>query len=231
MHVIVTRPHADAVALEQKLHAMGHEVRCLPLLAIVPRRPVTIPARPYQAICITSANGLQPTLDVTAQLTTPLFSVGPQSAAAARRFGFTRVAVHGGDVRGLAEACRAQLRPDQGPILYLSGAETSGDLEGQLRMGGFDVDRIVTYDARPLRVDDLRAALHWGQAVLHFSPRSAGLWMQALDSDGLDASSLLHCCLSANVAARLPQSWTKRIAATPDESAILATLDRPGKDE
>ena len=228
MKVIITRPREDAVPLAEKLSARGHESRILPLLAIVPRADVVIPERPYQAVCITSANALAG-LRNRALIQFPLLCVGPQSAAAAKRFGFADVRAEGGDVTGLTAFIAKALKPESGPLLYLSGAETSGDLEGRLRASGFEVDRIICYDAVPQDPAGLSDAVQWADAVLLYSPRSARLWVKSVQGSGVDASQLCHVCLSENVARHLPAFWARRIAASPDESAILASLEVKGE--
>ena len=148
MRVAVTRPEEDAGPLTAKLEAMGHEVVMAPLLTIRPRDGVAIPDLPWQAIAVTSANGIRalpPGHHLTSFRT---LTVGPQSLKAARAAGFNAEA-HGGDVDGLAAFIRAELDPAAGPILYLSGAETAGDLEAQLAAAGFDCRRVVLYDAAP----------------------------------------------------------------------------------
>ena len=160
MRLILTRPEKDARALAEKLRARGHGISIVPLLEIIPRRGVMLPQRSYQAVCITSANGLANAKLVEGLQEVRLLCVGPQSSAAATHAGFRHVEAHGGDVDGLTSFITSHLQPSDGPLLYLSGAATSGDLEGKLRKAGFDVDRIVAYDAEnviPLRARSVGA--------------------------------------------------------------------------
>jgi len=88
MRVAVTRPEEDAGPLTAKLEALGHTVVMAPLLEIRPRDGVTIPALPWQAIAVTSANGIR-ALPAHHQLTSfRTLTVGPQSLKAARAAGF-----------------------------------------------------------------------------------------------------------------------------------------------
>lgn len=233
MRVAVTRPEEDAGPLTAKLAAMGHEVVMAPLLTIRPRENVAIPRLPWQAIAVTSANGIRalpPGHDLTSFRT---LTVGPQSLAAARAAGFDAQA-HGGDVNGLAAFIRGELDPKAGPILYLSGAETAGDLAAQLAAGGFDCHRLVLYDAAPaMTLGAAEDALRAGRldAVLLYSPRSAKIWRGLVEVAGLgaEAARLRHLCLSRNVAAALPADWASAISASPDEAAILRLLDQSGR--
>jgi uroporphyrinogen-III synthase len=157
-------------------------------------------------------------------------TVGPQSLKAAQAAGFAAQA-HGGDVNGLAAYIRAELDPGAGPILYLSGAETAGDLEGQLTAAGFDCRRVVLYDAEPASgLGEIEGELKAGgvDAVLLYSPRSAKIWRGLVEAAGLaaGAAAVRHLCLSRNVAAALPEGWKVAVSASPDEAAILELLEQ-----
>lgn len=230
MRVAVTRPEEDAGPLTAKLQAMGHEVVMAPLLTIRPRDGVAIPNLRWQAIAVTSANGIRALPNAHGLTSFRTLTVGPQSLKAAQAAGFTAEA-HGGDVNGLATFIRAELDPKAGPILYLSGAETAGDLGGQLKAAGFDCRRVVLYDAAPAETLgaiagelDARAL----DAVLLYSPRSAKIWRGLVEAAGLaaQAAAVHHLCLSRNVAAALPDGWKTAVSASPDEAAILELLEQ-----
>lgn len=231
MRLIITRPIADSKELVQKLSALGHQTITSPLLTIEARPDAAIPQQSYQAIALTSANALlSPAFDTLKHV--PVFAVGTQSAAAARLKGFANVIAEGGDVAGLAAAIARHCDPGHGPILYPSGAETSGDLKGALEKKGFAVTRVILYDAVPAENLEPEAAAAIAQrnvnGVLLYSPRSARIWAGLLARADLTkpARSMTHFCLSQNVAAQLGSGFTTRIAATPDEPSLLALLDR-----
>jgi uroporphyrinogen-III synthase len=226
MKLIVTRPEEDAGALLAKLAGLGHAAVALPLLKIVPRQDIHIPARDYQAICATSANAVRALGKAGRLAAIPVLTVGLQSLQAARDAGFAKCEAYGGDVRGLAGFITGNLDPAHGPILYLSGAETSGDLEGTLGEAGFDVTRLVLYDAVALAHAALPSLREY-DGVLLYSPRSARIWTAQIAKAGQEeaARTFRHYCLSANVAAALPPSWPASVAAKPEEAAILALLD------
>lgn len=228
MRLLITRPEDDASALAAHVKGLGHEPVVLPLLQIVPRDGVQIPHKRYQAICVSSANALRGGVDLSQWHATPLFAVGPQSGAAARTQGFTRVSAKGGNVDGLAAAVVEAVPPAGGPILYLSGAETTGDLEGKLRELGFAVDRIIVYDAVPTRFPSFKSLLEGIDGVLLYSPRTARLWHAAVLQAAAEplAQAITCYCLSTNVAAALPQNWPKRISPAADENGMLRLLER-----
>ncbi|MCA3573421.1 MAG: uroporphyrinogen-III synthase [Aestuariivirga sp.] len=228
MRIAVTRPEEDAGALRQKLEAMGHEVVMAPLMTIRPRAGTVIPNMPWQAVAVTSANGIRALPAGHGLETFRTLTVGPQSLKAATAAGL-KAEAHGGDVNGLASFIRATLDPKAGPILYLSGAETAGDLEGQLTAAGFACHRAVLYDAVPAEsLGEAATALGQGaiDAVLLYSPRTARIWLGLVKAHGLEphAARIRNFCLSRNVASVLPEEWYKSVPDTPDEQAMLALL-------
>jgi uroporphyrinogen-III synthase len=231
MRIIITRPAGDSGALADRLVGLGHSVIRAPLLEIVRRSKVEIPVAPYQAVALSSANAARaiaghPEFPRLASI--PAFTVGEQSAAAARAAGFRNVCAEGGSAAALAEALIARLKPADGPVLYLSGADVAGDLAGRLEQAGFVAKRTILYEAIP--VDSLPlaadAAIRDGAAgaVLLYSPRTARIWHERLAEAGLVPGSLVHYCLSANVADALGTSYKVEVAERPTEASLLALL-------
>lgn len=233
MKLLITRPEEDAAALTLRLEQLGHEVDVAPLISIVPRPKQVIPPDQFQLIVITSANALRTPNDFNTLKSIPLYAVGAQSLAQAQKLGFRKASAHGGDVHGLVRHIQKTLSPDNGPILYLSGAETSADLAGLLKTAGYQTTRLMCYDAVPQPLLMTAEELATFDGVLLYSPRTAKLWFTELTSAKLNsaASHLLHFCLSANVAAILPQNWPKKIATQPNETAMLDLLDQSTRNE
>jgi uroporphyrinogen-III synthase len=226
MNLIVTRPRVDAEALLPRLAARGYTGLLCPLMEIRQRDHVTLPATPLQAVCASSANGLEARIDWAQLLHLDFLAVGPQSAEAARRKGFDNVMVSaGGNLPSLAELARTRLTPHQGALLYLTGSEVAGDLAGMLQAQHVKVERLVVYDAFAVTPPDLETLLAKADGVLLYSPRTAKLWVEAAQKHPR-LQSILHFCLSANVAAQLPQFLAKRIARTPDDSGMMELLDQ-----
>ena len=147
MRLIITRPRDNAAILKEKLKELGNYSIELILISIEPRAKAAIPSEAYQALALTSANAmLSPALAPApaALREVPVFAVGAQSAAAARRAGYTTVVGEGGDVAGLGEAVTRHCDPKNGPVLYPSGSETAGDLKATLEGRGFRVDRVIS---------------------------------------------------------------------------------------
>jgi uroporphyrinogen-III synthase len=230
MRLIVTRPEDDALPLKARLEAMGHEVIMAPLLRIVAREGIDIPDLDYQLAVATSANGIRSLHANDHVKSIRILTVGPQSLRAAVDAGFSHAEAEGGDVAGLCAHIIAEFRPEGGPILYLSGAQTAGDLQGTLQNAGFEVDRVTLYDARPAQTLGAAAPSlrhHGADGVLLYSPRSARIWAAMVDAEDLEdlAADIMHYCLSPNVAEALPSGWKKSIAKSPQEAHMLALLE------
>lgn len=234
MRIAITRPAEDAAPLAARLLLMGHHCVSAPLLTIVPRRPLAIADLPYQAIAVTSANGIRAFAPVALSVfpgcrSLRVLTVGPQSLQAALQLGFSRAEAHGGDVKGLARYISEALAPADGPLLYLSGQETTGDFKRLVESEGFACVRAVVYDAEPSSslgtiADELRSGTLG--AVMLYSPRSARIWLELVLAGGLDAQAayVRSLCLSSNVAAILPPHWRTETAVAATEAAMLALL-------
>lgn len=227
MRLIITRPEEDALPLQAKLEAMGHEARLLPMLQIVPVPDVQLVQKPYQAICVTSANALRAITPANWMRALPLLTVGPQSLAEAQALGFGRASAHGGNVKLLAQHIARTLKPNAGPLLYLAGDQVSADLHGLLNHDGFSVDKFVVYTAEPVQPQNLAEALQWAEGVLLYSTRSARLFASSVSDASLgNAAARLTCyCLSPNVALALPVQWSCRVAKQANEEGMLAMLE------
>jgi uroporphyrinogen-III synthase len=234
MRLVLTRPLEDSEKLAGTLEGMGHRVLISPVLRIVLYSDIAIPEQAYQAIAITSANGSRalegnPALNQLSRL--PVFTVGAQSGEAAMQVGFRNVEATGGDVSLLATRILTSCNPQSGPVLYLSGQDIAGDLEGMLGQKGFEVRRVVLYEAVPARAleNETAQALRKGDVdgVLLYSRRSARIWRTLVESAGLAAPARLvrHYCLSPKVAAALTPDYVTLTAKKPSEASLLALLD------
>jgi uroporphyrinogen-III synthase len=113
-------------------------------------------------------------------------------------------------------------------LLYVAGADRSGDLAGDLRAKGFAVKTIVVYRAVAITrlpqaaAEALAGGLH---GVLHFSRRSAAAYVNAARAAGQLAMALkpAQFCLSAPIAEPLQRAGAVdvHIARRPSEAALV----------
>jgi uroporphyrinogen-III synthase len=182
------------------------------------------------AILVTSANAA-PAVAAHRQRTAlrrvPVFAVGERSAQAMRAAGFADVTSADGSVGDLARLVAARM-PKGASLLYVAGAERSGDLAGDLRAKGFAVETIVVYRAIAITrlpqaaAEALAGGLH---GVLHFSRRSAAAYVNAARAVGQLAIALkpAQFCLSAPIAEPLQRAGAVdvHIARRPSEAALV----------
>jgi uroporphyrinogen-III synthase len=242
MAVLVTRPEPDNETTAAALRARGVEVLLAPTLRF---EPVPLPESleaDHGAIIVTSANALRaiaPQLIDHPLLKLPLFAVGEQTAAAARRAGFGQVISADGDASALRELVadrrmRASPADAAKALLYLAGADISRDLAGELGARGFDVVTRITYRMVPIpslpRETCDAFAANRVDAVLHYSGRSARAFLTAARAAGVEISALAiaQCCISSSVAQVLREAGAARVtvAASPNENALLEALTR-----
>jgi uroporphyrinogen-III synthase len=226
MRIIVTRPQADGERTATVLEALGHEVLVAPLMRI---EPVAVALNgTWSAIVITSANALQAAAAPELK-SLPVFAIGSRTAEAARQAGFAVVSAANGDTKDLVRLIAARSAGAKAPLLYLAGEDRAGDLVAELATQGIRAQMKIVYRAvaEPFPTV-LAAALEAGDvdAVLHFSRRSAELFIQGAKASGVagPAEDVRHLCLSAQVAEPLVGASRIAIAPRPEEAALIALL-------
>jgi uroporphyrinogen-III synthase len=230
MRVVVTRSEPDGKRTATALRAHGHEVLVAPLMKV--QSVLADLSGHWGAVIITSANAPIAIADNPAKgalIKLPLFAVGQRSAAVAQEAGFTNVTSADGDVRDLVRTLSAQ-RPDtKAPLLYLAGEDRAADLVGELSARGIVTDmrvvyRVVTAPFPPALIEALKAGKV--DAVLHFSRRSAENYAIGARQAGIAGPALAvrHLCLSALAAEPLADAGQVKIAARPDEGALIELL-------
>lgn len=234
MRVVLTRPEADAQRTMESLRARGHEVLSAPLMRIEPLA-ADLGAGPFTAILITSANGARAAAAHPQRgelVAHPLFAVGARSAEAARAAGFQDVTSAEGDAEDLTKLLVQRFAGSNASFLYLAGEERSVDLAGELAAQGLRTQTVIVYRAVALPFpDDLVEALRANavDAVLHFSKRSAALYLEGATAAGVFAQAVAprHLALSGHVGQPLAAAGAKTVivAGRPNESALLAALE------
>jgi uroporphyrinogen-III synthase len=233
MRVLVTRPEPDAARLAAKLSAAGHEVTVDSLLTIEPAA-FDPPRGDYAALAATSANapraiGGASIIDALKSL--PFFALGVHTANAARLAGFINIEIAGCDADAVG-AMLARRLPAGACVLYLAGENRARELAALTAPAKVTIETLVVYRARAaeqLRETTVKKlSAREFDAVLHFSPRSAEIFVALARKAGLQSalSSIRHLCLSDAVAAVLSEAGGKmEIASRPEEAALLALLD------
>jgi uroporphyrinogen-III synthase len=241
MAILVTRPQPDSNSTATALRQRGLDVLVAPMLRFEKVVLSIDTDADFGAVIVTSANALRALADQPVSehlIRLPVFAVGERTAQAARDIGFVEVLSAEGDATALRDLLSGRVKARKfskdRPLLYLAGADLARDLAGELGERGFTVVTQTTYRMQP--VPDLSAevcaafAAGTVEAVLHYSRRSARAFFQAAGLSGVEIAALAvsHCCLSPAVATVAHDAGATQVtvAASPDENAMFAALDR-----
>ena len=236
MRALITRPEEDAAPLAEALAARQVEVTVEPLLVIRVLDDVAVDLDGVQALLFTSANGVRAFAARSARRDIGVLAVGDASAAAAREAGFRHVESAGGDVADLVRLVKARLDPKAGALFHAAGSVVAGDLAGQLAEAGYQLRRVMLYEAKPadaLSPETLAALADRSlDLVLFFSPRTATTFVE-LVRKAADPRVTAGCavatalCLSPAVAKAAGAITWKSVqsAEQPALPAMLALVD------
>jgi uroporphyrinogen-III synthase len=234
MRILLTRARADAERTAARLAARGHETVISPVIAIVATGSV-LPGVFFDAMIATSRHAFASS-HTDALRDVPLYAVGERTREAAQRAGWIGP-IHVGEN---AQALIALLRTgpqDLRRVLYLAGRDRKPDIEDASQAMGLALDIVETYAAREIAAfsEEAERALRNGEvdAVLHYSRRSAELFVARVEQAGLrmQAADLRHFALSADAAEPLTTAGLQTsIAARPDEDHLFARLNEPPRE-
>ena len=229
---LITRPQEEADALVPALAARGVGALIAPMMQI-DFLPAVVDLGGVQAVLCTSANGVRALSRVCGERDVPLFAVGDATAARARQEGFRAVESAKGNSLDLAQFVAHRLRPQDGRLLHVCASDVAGNLIGDLRERGFDTERSVLYEARPVAALTALAigalAAREIDFALFFSPRTAAIFTRLVDAAGVGGARETIVALSIGAAADAAlgdATWReRRVARRPDQAALLDLLD------
>ena len=241
MAILVTRPAPDNEKTAAALRARGYDALLSPMLRYEAIAFHGEDDAAYDAVVITSANAIRAIESHPSRMRLfglRAFTVGEHSAEAARGAGFGEVISAKAGAHALSGLIAKNVTSGKlkkgATLCYLAGADLAHDLAADLGARGFTVVTHTTYRMVPVagfpagigeafRADGV-------EAVLHYSRRSARAFLDAARTDGIEISALAlpQCCISDAVAGILREAGAMQVvtARTPDESAVLAALDR-----
>ncbi|MDN5927901.1 MAG: uroporphyrinogen-III synthase [Hyphomicrobiales bacterium] len=231
--MLITRPEPGAARTAKRLEALGFDPARLPLTEIRPTCTQLPGEGDFDAVAIPSANAIrhaQPSL-LRAVAGLPVFAGGRRTAEAAAEAGLDDPTIGPGDGQGLATLMASRLARDA-RVVYLCGRVRTRGFEETLRAAGIEATPVETYDTTVLDHTDEKLAGTLGSeafdAVLLYSRVAAQALAKLTDRSVI--SPLLgraaFICMSRRVAEPLYpfDGACIRIAAAPDEEAMLARL-------
>lgn len=219
MRVWVTRAEPGAARTAERLRSLGHEPLVAPLLQ-VEHLPQVVDLSGVSALTFTSPNGVAAFSRVSAERGLPVFAVGDATAKAARDEGFATIYSAAGDLPALAALLRMQ--PPNGVVLAPGPEEPSGDLQAlaaPVQVRPLVLYRTVATLAQPPET--------WDAVTIHSARAARQLGVKVGQGQ---AEGRLACAISAQAAAPIADLpfAAIRIAASPDEDALLEALGKPG---
>jgi uroporphyrinogen-III synthase len=234
VRLLLTRPEADAERTAAALRGLGHAVFVAPLLRIELVADATIGKGPWSGIVVSSANAARAVARHKALpdlLRLPVVATGERSLEAMRSVGFHDVVSAAGAEKELVRTA-TQLFGAGARLLYLAGADRSGDVAGDLEAERIAVETVTVYRAVPVGTlppngaEALKAGIG---GVLHFSRRSAAAYLDVTLAAGFREQAVdkpFHFCLSRQVAEPLAEARARniRIAPEPTEAALTALI-------
>ena len=237
MRVAITRPKADAEPFAEALRKIGVEPVLEPLMFIKNIEGSEVNLAPYQALLVTSANGVRALEARTSEREIKVFAVGDASAQAALAAKFKNVESSRGNIETLAQLVIERTISLDGPLLHVAGTRVAGDLSGLLEAAGFKVRREVLYGATFIESlsSNLTHALEREEidGVAFFSPRTATAFVELAKKANLNnLKSVTAFCLSKAVADNtLGISWHNiSVAKSPDQASLLVDVSQAAAD-
>lgn len=149
---------AESDAFAQKLQAAGYRPFVLPVLSVAWLNIEQLQAalahpEAYSGLIFTSARAVEAVCRLKtlpdAWRQRPVYVVGPRTAAAIRKIGWSPQGEEAGVGDKLARLILQAPRPTQ-PLLFLCGTRRRNELPVLLREAGWPLEELVVYDTRPL---------------------------------------------------------------------------------
>jgi uroporphyrinogen-III synthase len=236
MLVLITRAADEGARTANRLAVSGHDAILSPVLEMTPTG-AQWPSGVVDGVLATSRQAFElfsgspdwPLPEACRLL--PLYMVGERTREAARERGFEGRALVAADAKDLASAVVDALA--DGPpsrLVYLAGRDRKPDLEAALKEVGHVVDAVEVYAAQPAEAlsEEAASLIEAGEigAVLHYSRRSADIFLALSREAGVNAASLAHVAISADAAHPLKAAGVSalHIAEQPNEQGMLGAV-------
>lgn len=220
MKLLIIRPQPGADATAKRVRDAGFEPIIMPLFAIepLPYQPIT-PER-YDAVLLTSGNGVRAAGDVLAHLgSLPFYTVGAATARALTKASLDPGFVGTGGVDALL--LKAQENGHRN-LIWLAGEDYSEPiLPADMALDIRFVYRSVAVPMPPYFVKALRQA----DAVMLHSSRAAQYFASLCDNANVARGDITLATFSQNIADGAGEGWANTIvAAVPNDAALLPEL-------
>ena len=154
MHILLTRPLEDCHEIILKFQSLGHEISHLPLINIERLKYKSLNYSEFKGIIFTSKNSINFFDIKSIDKKLKCFCVGSATEKKARSIGFQNVYAAEGNVNNLKELILQNFNSSEGKILYVSGEVISSNLDKELILNGYVIERVINYRASQIEKYD-----------------------------------------------------------------------------
>ena len=228
MHILLTRPLEDSSDMILRFQSLGHQVSHLPLLKIKKVIYDKINFENFKGIIFTSSNAVK-FLDVRSINKNLLcFCVGSATEKKARSVGFQNVITAEGNVENLKELILRNFDKKNGKLIYVSGKTIFMDLDQQLLREGYNIKRVLNYQADHNEIFDenfIRSLKNNIPNIVYvYSQNSASSFLKFIkinQSESLWMQTNLMCMSEKTSAILNEIKWKKIFLFNPGEEEFL----------
>jgi uroporphyrinogen-III synthase len=154
MHILFTRPLEDCHEMILKFQSLGHEISHLPLINIEGLKYEAQNYSEFKGIIFTSVNAIK-FLDIkNIDKKLKCFCVGSATEKKARSVGFQNIFAAEGNINNLKELILQNFKSSEGKLIYISGEIISSDLDEELTLSGYTIERLINYRANAIEKYD-----------------------------------------------------------------------------
>ena len=228
MHILLTRPLEDCSEMILRFKSLGHQISHLPLIKIEPVKHKEINISDYKGIIFTSANAVKFLNVKNIDKKILCFCVGSATEKKARNVGFQNVISAGGNVTNLKELVLQNFDAKKGKLIYFSGELISVDLDKELKLEGYDIDKIINYRAVQNKEFDesfiSKLKLNIPDIVYVYSQNSADSFLNFIkiyQSESLWMNTNLMCIGEKTSSILNEIKWKKIFLFNPGEEEFL----------
>ena len=228
MHILLTRPLEDCHEMILKFQSLGHEVSHLPLINIEGLKYEPLNYSEFRGIIFTSANAVK-FLDIrNIDKKIACFCVGSATEKKARNSGFQNVFAADGNVGNLKELILQNFDSSEGKLLYISGETISSNLDQELILSSYIIERVINYRSNPIEKYDEdfidRLKLKMPEITYIYSQNSAINFLKVIKNYQLETlwmNTNLMCIGEKTYSILNEIKWKKIFLFNPGEEEFL----------
>ena len=227
MHILFTKSQNSSEILVKKFIYQGHQVTNFSIFNIKPILISNIDFKNFSSIIFTSSNAIHNLKKIENINHLKCFCVGEQTAATAKKIGFSNIKIAGGNYSDLRDLVFKTCDKNIEKFIYIRGEFVANDLEKDFKQQGYHLESIISYTTEintniDLKlIDDLKNKKV--DVIFVYSKRTADQLLKIILNHKL-VDDLGNCslnCISINVANTLKRlKWKKIKIFSPGEEEL-----------